>query len=53
MDKTQRRVVVIGLLGTTLDMGKHPDRWQNWRLHVDAAPGGFWELFFVFSPSVK
>jgi transcriptional regulatory protein RtcR len=31
MDKTQRGVVVIGLLGTTLDMGKHPDRWQNWR----------------------
>jgi transcriptional regulatory protein RtcR len=34
MDKTQRRVVVIGLLGTTLDMGKHPDRWQNWRPSV-------------------
>jgi len=31
MDKSQRSVVVIGLLGTTLDMGKHPDRWQNWR----------------------
>ena len=30
MDKYQRSVV-IGLLGTTLDMGKHPDRWQNWR----------------------
>ena len=24
-------VVVIGLLGTTLDVGRHPDRWQNWR----------------------
>jgi transcriptional regulatory protein RtcR len=24
-------VVVIGLLGSTLDLGKHPDRWQNWR----------------------
>jgi len=24
-------VAVIGLLGTTLDVGKHPDRWQNWR----------------------
>jgi transcriptional regulatory protein RtcR len=23
--------VVIGLVGTTLDIGKHPDRWQNWR----------------------
>lgn len=23
--------MVIGLLGTTLDVGKHPDRWQNWR----------------------
>ncbi len=26
-----RSCVVIGLLGTTLDVGKHPDRWQNWR----------------------
>jgi transcriptional regulatory protein RtcR len=34
MDKTQRSVVVIGLLGPTLDMGKHPDRWQNWRPSV-------------------
>jgi transcriptional regulatory protein RtcR len=34
MDKHQRSVVVIGLLGTTLDMGKHPDRWQNWRPSV-------------------
>jgi transcriptional regulatory protein RtcR len=34
MDKTQRSVVVIGLLGTTLDLGKHPDRWQNWRPSV-------------------
>src|SRR6202021_1025370 len=34
MDRTQRSVVVIGLLGTTLDMGKHPDRWQNWRPSV-------------------
>jgi transcriptional regulatory protein RtcR len=34
MDKTQRGIVVIGLLGTTLDMGKHPDRWQNWRPSV-------------------
>lgn len=24
-------VAVIGLLGTTLDVGRHPDRWQNWR----------------------
>jgi transcriptional regulatory protein RtcR len=23
--------VVIGLLGTTLDAGKHADRWQSWR----------------------
>lgn len=28
------RSVVIGLLGTTLDLGKHPDRWQNWRPSV-------------------
>src|SRR5580658_1059222 len=34
MDKARRSVVVIGLLGTTLDMGKHPDRWQNWRPSV-------------------
>ncbi len=34
MDKDQRSVVAIGLLGTTLDMGKHPDRWQNWRPSV-------------------
>jgi transcriptional regulatory protein RtcR len=34
MDKTRRSIVVIGLLGTTLDMGKRPDRWQNWRPSV-------------------
>jgi transcriptional regulatory protein RtcR len=34
MDKDQRSVVAIGLLGTTLDIGKHPDRWQNWRPSV-------------------
>src|ERR1700678_58235 len=34
MDKTQRSVVVIGLLGTTLDMGKHRDRWKNLRPSV-------------------
>jgi transcriptional regulatory protein RtcR len=31
MDKNMRKTVTIGLLGTTLDLGKHPDRWQNWR----------------------
>lgn len=31
MDKIARKTVTIGLLGTTLDLGKHPDRWQNWR----------------------
>ena len=31
MDSVHLPVVVIGLLGTTLDVGKHPDRWQNWR----------------------
>jgi transcriptional regulatory protein RtcR len=31
MDKQSRSLVVIGLLGTTLDLGRHPDRWQNWR----------------------
>ena len=25
------KTVVIGLLGTTLDAGKFPDRWQSWR----------------------
>jgi hypothetical protein len=29
MDSAHLPVVVIGLLGTTLDVGKHPDRWQN------------------------
>jgi transcriptional regulatory protein RtcR len=31
MDKVNLPTVVIGLLGTTLDVGKHADRWQNWR----------------------
>ena len=31
MDRMPLPVVVVGLLGTTLDLGKHPDRWQNWR----------------------
>lgn len=26
--------VVIGILGTTLDVGRHPDRWQKWRPSV-------------------
>ncbi len=30
MDK-KNRCVVIGLLGTTLDLGKKPDRWNSWR----------------------
>jgi transcriptional regulatory protein RtcR len=30
----QRSTVAIGLLGTTLDVGKLPDRWQNWRPSV-------------------
>src|ERR1700730_10377361 len=30
----QGSAVVIGLLGSALDMGKHPDRWQNWRPSV-------------------
>ncbi len=34
MNKGKRSLVVIGLLGTTLDLGKHPDRWQNWRPSV-------------------
>src|SRR5215831_21071655 len=31
MDKSCQKTVAIGLLGTTLDIGKQPDRWQNWR----------------------
>lgn len=30
MDAMKKRVA-IGFLGTTLDQGKHPDRWQRWR----------------------
>ena len=26
--------VAIGLLGTTLEMGKHPNQWRNWRPSV-------------------
>jgi transcriptional regulatory protein RtcR len=33
MDK-ESGVVVLGLLGTTLDSGKHADRWQTWRPSV-------------------
>lgn len=29
-----RKTVAIALLGATLDSGKHPDRWQNWRPSV-------------------
>ena len=31
---SHRPAVVIGLLGTTIDQGKHPDRWQAWRPSV-------------------
>jgi len=34
MDSHPLPTVVIGLLGTTLDLGKNPDRWQNWRPSV-------------------
>jgi transcriptional regulatory protein RtcR len=30
LDKNNR-CVIIGLLGTTLDLGKKPDRWNSWR----------------------
>ncbi|WP_041855507.1 RNA repair transcriptional activator RtcR [Candidatus Korobacter versatilis] len=33
-NRERRPTVVVGLLGTTLDLGKHPDRWQNWRPSV-------------------
>ena len=31
MDKAERRTVVVGLLGTTLDAGIGEDRWNRWR----------------------
>src|SRR5262245_39237699 len=33
MDK-KNPTIVLGLLGTTLDAGKHADRWQMWRPSV-------------------
>jgi len=30
-----KKRVVIGFLGSTLDQGKHPDRWQRWRPTVN------------------
>ncbi len=30
----QRPLVVIGLLGSTIDVGRHPDRWKTWRPSV-------------------
>jgi transcriptional regulatory protein RtcR len=30
-----RKTVVIGLLGTQLDLGRGPDRWERWRPSVD------------------
>lgn len=32
-----RPLVVLGLLGTTLDQGRGPDRWDRWRPTVDLA----------------
>jgi transcriptional regulatory protein RtcR len=31
MDRTKKKTVAIGLLGTTLDAGKGPARWERWR----------------------
>jgi transcriptional regulatory protein RtcR len=28
---TQKKIVIIGLLGTVLDAGQRPDRWNKWR----------------------
>src|SRR3982750_860474 len=28
---SKKKLVVIGMLGTTLDQGKGPQRWQRWR----------------------
>jgi len=30
-----KKRVVIGFVGSTLDQGKHPDRWQRWRPSVN------------------
>jgi transcriptional regulatory protein RtcR len=27
----RQETVILGLLGSTLDLGRNPDRWQNWR----------------------
>ncbi|MBR5883177.1 MAG: RNA repair transcriptional activator RtcR [Mailhella sp.] len=32
----EKKLVVIGMLGTTLDAGKMPDRWERWRPTVAA-----------------
>ncbi len=29
--KDAKKTVVIGFVGSTLDQGKKPDRWQRWR----------------------
>ncbi|MDB4976447.1 MAG: rtcR, partial [Myxococcaceae bacterium] len=32
---SKRKTVVLGLLGTVLDAGKGPQRWERWRPTVD------------------
>ncbi len=34
MSNSEKKTVVIGLLGNALDAGKNPDRWQLWRPSV-------------------
>ena len=34
MAKSNRSLVVIGILGSNLDLGKRADRWQTWRPSV-------------------
>ena len=29
--KMNKKTIVIGFVGSTLDQGKRPDRWQRWR----------------------
>jgi len=36
MNRHPRRIVVLGLLGTTLDRGKGPGRWEAWRPSIAA-----------------
>lgn len=42
MESDQRKRVVIGFLGTTLDVGKGPERWERWRPTVSLCQQEDW-----------